>query len=254
VLKAPPEPALCDVQFSPVESRILTNSWLKEASFRNADTGESLNETLASLSGVDCGDFSRDGRWFFTSGLHGLRIWDGKNGMPVSQLTSGPSWALFSRDGERAAVRDGNDMRVYDVQTGQPLTEPLHITGGVHLTDWSPDGRFLNVFAGGGSDHRIAILSVPPPLAAGKPIPPWLLQLATICGVRKVNESGQCVDAPEVVGQIGEVRRQLAALPDDAPYVAWGRWILDDSPTRSIAPGFTITPADADKLEAEPDR
>jgi hypothetical protein len=30
--------------------------------------------------------------------------------------------------------------------------------------------------------------------------------------------------------------------------------MLDDSPTRPIAPGFTITPADADKLEAEPGR
>ena len=48
-----------------------------------------------------------------------------------------------------------------------------------------------------------------------------------------------------------DVRRELAALPDDAPYVDWGRWFLSDSPTRPIAPGFTITPAEARKLAEE---
>jgi len=47
---------------------------------------------------------------------------------------------------------------------------------------------------------------------------------------------------------IDNVRRELAALPDDAPFVEWGRWILDDREDRSIAPGFTITPAEADAL------
>jgi WD40 repeat protein len=254
VLKAPPEPTFCDVQFSPVESRIFTVSWQKEVSFRNADTGESLSPTLTALSGVDGGDFSTDGRWFYTGGYSGLRIWDGKTGMPVCQLTSGTATQLFSRDGERIAVAFDNKVRIYAVRTGQPLTEPVRVTE-AYLTDWSPDGGYLNVFTGSeGSDRKIAILSIPPSLPAGTPIPPWLLQLATICGSKRVNEAGQCVDAPEVVAQIGDVRRQLAALPDDAPYVEWGRWMFDDSATRPIAPGFTITPAEADTLEAEGDQ
>ena len=44
------------------------------------------------------------------------------------------------------------------------------------------------------------------------------------------------------------IRRELAALPDDAPYVEWGRWLLADRTTRSIAPGFTITPAEVATL------
>lgn len=40
-------------------------------------------------------------------------------------------------------------------------------------------------------------------------------------------------------------------LPDDSPYVEWGRWFLADRATRSVAPGFTITPAEAEKLAKE---
>jgi hypothetical protein len=160
--------------------------------------------------------------------------------------------ALFSRDGERIAITEGDDMRVCDVQTGQPLTDPVHLPRPC-LTDWSPDGRFLQTITGNDSNRTIRILSVPPPLPEGTPIPPWLLQLASVCATKTINDAEQCVDAPEVIAQISDVRRQLAALPDNAPYVEWGRWFLDDSPTRSIAPGFTITPAEADTLEV-PDR
>jgi hypothetical protein len=59
------------------------------------------------------------------------------------------------------------------------------------------------------------------------------------------------VDILEPAAKIDEVRRQLAALPDNAPYVEWGRWFLSDPDTRSIAPGFVITPEQAAKLETE---
>jgi hypothetical protein len=48
-----------------------------------------------------------------------------------------------------------------------------------------------------------------------------------------------------------EIRREIAALPDDAPYIEWARWFLSDNSTRSIGPGFTITPAEAVKLHEE---
>ena len=41
-----------------------------------------------------------------------------------------------------------------------------------------------------------------------------------------------------------------AALPADAPFAEWGRWFLADRATRSIAPAFTITPAETEKLAA----
>ncbi len=62
-----------------------------------------------------------------------------------------------------------------------------------------------------------------------------------------LNEDGQFVTATDAFGKIADLRRTLADLPDDAPCVEWGRWFLADRATRSIAPGFTITPADAEK-------
>ena len=63
-----------------------------------------------------------------------------------------------------------------------------------------------------------------------------------------LNEDGQLVTATDAFGKIAAIRRTLADLDDDAPYVEWGRWFLSDRATRSVAPGFTITPAEAEKL------
>jgi WD40 repeat protein/tRNA A-37 threonylcarbamoyl transferase component Bud32 len=232
------------VHFSFDGTRLLTVNGRSEARLWNAATGDPCNGVM---NGVANAGFSADGRWFFTATDSGLRIWDGKNGAPVSELSRSPGTLLFNHNGERAAISEGDLMRVCDTRTGQPLTESMHLTG-LHLVDWSPDERYLHALSG--DDRTINIFAIPPPLPTGDPIPPWLLQLASICGARKVNETGQCVDAPEVVALIGDVRRTLASLPDDAPYVEWGRWILADSPGRSIAPGFTLTPAEADRLAA----
>lgn len=52
------------------------------------------------------------------------------------------------------------------------------------------------------------------------------------------------------------VRNQLhpkfvAALLDDAPFTAWGKWFPSTDPARSIAPGFKVTPEEAAKLARE---
>ena len=56
--------------------------------------------------------------------------------------------------------------------------------------------------------------------------------------------------ATEIVSRVDSLRHQIATLPPDAPLADWGRWVLDDRPDRPIAPGFTITPAEADQLAA----
>jgi hypothetical protein len=229
------------VLFSPDGTHLHTVNGRNEARLWNAATGEPCSTTMY---GVDEASFSADGRWFSSMGTFGMQIRDGKNGTLVSEISRREGFVLLSPTGGRVGISVDGNAQVWDILTGQPVTDVMRECGGVF--DWSLDGRY--VLTGHGI---IKVFSVPPPLPEGTPIPPWLLQLATICGARRVNEAGQCVDAPEVAGQIGDVRRQLAALPDDSPYVEWGRWFLDDSPTRSIAPGFTITPAEADKLAAE---
>jgi serine/threonine protein kinase/WD40 repeat protein len=252
VLPMQPDTPCTSVQFSPDGARLLTTDGQAQARLWNAATGEPCS---ALLSGALHAGFSPDGRSFSTNDDIDIRFWDGKNGTPVGEPSRKPVLkGLVSRNGERIAIAEGDFLRVCDVRSGQVLTGPMRLRE-IFLADWSPDGRFLQLTAkndrGIGAIH---FLSVPPPLPEGTPIPPWLQQLASIYGAKKINETGQCVDAPEVAAQIGDVRRQLAALRDDAPYVEWGQWILDNSPTRSIAPGFTITPAEADKLEMGPDR
>jgi serine/threonine protein kinase/WD40 repeat protein len=238
------------IHFSPDGERLLTVTWLKQARLWNFATGEPCSSVLNLGDPINHTGFSPDGRWIWSGDDSGIRIWDGRNGTPVSEPSTKPGRLLFSRDGERIAFADGDDVLVCDTRNAQPLSEPMHLRD-PGLAAWSPDGRFLLVgVKSDRGDQMLNLLSVPPSLSEGTPIPPWLLQLASICATKKINEAGQCVDAPEVVSQIGDVRRQLAALPDGAPYVEWGRWMLDDSATRSIAPGFTITPAEADKLEA----
>jgi hypothetical protein len=46
-------------------------------------------------------------------------------------------------------------------------------------------------------------------------------------------------------GTFDALRREVAGLPDDAPYVEWGRWLLADPDTRPISPGARATPAAA---------
>ena len=89
---------------------------------------------------------------------------------------------------------------------------------------------------------------MPPPPPAGAKTPEWLLDLAAICAGKTLNEDGQFVTATDAFGKIADLRRTLAELDDDSPYVEWGRWFLSDRATRSVAPGFTITPAEAEKL------
>ena len=92
------------------------------------------------------------------------------------------------------------------------------------------------------------VRSVPPQLSQGERTPEWLLRLATILAAKTVNDAEESVAHLEPVAEMDALRRELARLPADAPYVEWGRWILDDRPDRPIAPGFAITPAEAARL------
>jgi hypothetical protein len=155
----------------------------------------------------------------------------------------------FSQDSRSLGTADdGGSAQVWDVPTGQPFTEPMRYSptgeGRLRTPVFSPDGRFLRTQR----PHEFHLWSVPPRLPEGTPVPAWLLQLATVLATKTVNAAGQLVDLPDAMAQFHEVRRQIAGLPEDAPLAEWGRWVLNDRADRSIAPGFTVTPAEADKL------
>ena len=112
--------------------------------------------------------------------------------------------------------------------------------------EFSPDGRFLRTQR----THDFYIWSVPPRMPEGLAVPEWLLQLATVFATMTINTSGQLVDLPDAITQFQDLRRQIAALPVDAPLADWGRWIMDERADRSIAPGFTVTKTGAAQLAA----
>jgi hypothetical protein len=105
-------------------------------------------------------------------------------------------------------------------------------------TETSPIGSFY-------------LWSVPPPLPGGTQTPSWLIELATVCAGKRVTDDGRFDDTPDSATKIAELRREIAALSADAPYAEWGRWFLSDRSTRSIAPGFMLSLADANALATE---
>jgi len=66
-----------------------------------------------------------------------------------------------------------------------------------------------------------------------------------------MNESAKIVSSPDKFCCCEDLRREFAALPDTAPYATWAKWFLSTDPARSIAPGFTITATEAEKLAQE---
>ena len=245
------------VEYSPDGTRLVTAHETGEVRLWDAATGKPASAVLSHGEGIVRVVFSHDARLLLTASYDGTaRVWSGRDGTPVSEpLTHGSlRHAQFSADGSRVATASsaGVTAHLWDVATSQPLAEPMVHPVPLFTAIFSPDGRFLRTetVARPPIPTKFWLWSIPPPLPAGERTPPWLLDLATICAGQAVNDEGRFVDASDAVAKVDEVRRTLAALPDDAPYVEWGRWVLNDSPDRPIAPGFTITPAQADKLAA----
>ncbi len=240
-------------RFSPDGTRIATsNSW-GEAQIWDSAAGRPLSPILYHSASVEVADFSPDGKLLLTYSVdRTARLWDGQTGAPFGEPMMHENVvraARFSPDGTRVVTADNSGaVRVWDTRTSLPLSEPMLHGFRVASAEFSPDGRFVRTSA---ADNKLHLWSVPPALPANTRVPGWLLDLATLCASKTVNAEGQFVDAAEAVAKIDGIRRTLVALPDNAPYVEWGRWFLSDNPARSIAPGFTITPADAEKLAKE---
>jgi WD40 repeat protein len=249
--QAPSERTFSSVQFSPDGKMIGTADLRGEARLWDTGTGAPLSPPLLTADMLVSANFSPDGLYFVTRSSAEVRIWDVKAaafvGEPIAPLGSGQT-LRFSSDGRRFTTesQDGR-ARVFDVRTAQLFTEPMDHGGMQTSTGYfSPDGLFLRTETA--SDFRI--WSMPPALPDGTPPPEWLLQLATACAGKVVNDLGQLTDVTDIAASIQNLRTQVDALPADTPLANWARWILSDSAGRSIAPGFALTPAEADELTA----
>ena len=245
------------IDFSPDGRRLAVSTVWGEARVWDAQTGLPVSPPFevarggAALTPPTGVLFSPDGRWFATVGERGLTLRDAATFAPVREpidvgrISAGG--VAFSPDGTRLST----GLSVWDVPGGERITDPTDeatLPEGLAFPQLSADARYLlyTVHPPGGIVARVR--SVPPQLPPGERTPEWLLRLATILAAKVVNEAEESVAHLEPVAEMDALRRDLSRLPADSPYVEWGRWILDDRPDRPIAPGFAITPAEAERL------
>ncbi|MSU51618.1 MAG: WD40 repeat domain-containing protein [Opitutus sp.] len=246
-------------RFTPDSARLVTGDDWGGVQLWDAATGQLQRSTQAHRAVVRRLDFSDDGRFFASASEDGsVQVWESTTGatvgppLPQKGSASKPD---FNSDETRIVTQSSSgSARVWDVRSGQPLTGLLDHEGAtLNIAAYGPDGRFLQTFATGLDGKRTVRLWAAPPDGHGAPTPAWLLRLATVCAGRRLSDDGKLVSAADEVAKMEAIRREIAALPDDAPYVEWARWFLSDRPARPIAPGFTITPAEAEKLAKELD-
>lgn len=198
--------------------------------------------------------FSHDGRRLLTfTPLH-ARVWDVATGAPLTEpILAGNDLfnGVFSDNDTMFGTRSrtSGEIRVWDSESGEPIAEPLPSAAGGTVASFGFLGadRFMAIASsnGGFSVWPIAAKS------GQRRIPDWLPRLAEVVAAGEIDRRGVFRDKVVDAMAFDEIRKTLAALPDDAPYVTWGRWFLADRATRPIAPGFTLTPAEAEKLAVQ---
>jgi|GEM_PF-1659091 len=241
-------------RYSSDGKRILTGDTWGGIQVWDATNGTLLRSIQHHRTTVIKFEFSPDRRFYASVADDGsTQVWDAVTDQPIGELLEqlgSSSRAEFSPDSTRIATPSaGGTARVWDVRTGLPVTERFTSEDSALVTAFTPDGRFLDVHGGAKVTQHLRVWAVPPPGTTR--MPDWLLTLATICAGHRLTDEGKIINGIDELAKIAEVQRALAAAPANDPYAEWGRWILSASPTRPIAPGFTITPAEAAKVKAE---
>jgi len=166
---------------------------------------------------------------------------------PFAPLSGGNDFdAMRFLGGDRIVIGTRDAIYCWDAHSGLPLMEPLRAYADtISRYDIDSQGRFAALIAYNG---RVTIWPFPPRYGKAA-VPPWLLRLARTLSGRRLDENGALVPSDAGFEQTNEelakIRQELDALPADAPYAEWGRWILSDPDTRPIAPGLNITQAEA---------
>jgi len=214
----------------------------------DATTYQPVGKPILHRTFVRGAEFSRDNRRLLTfTGLE-TRVWDVATGAPLTEPLVGGNdltRAMFHADDTRIATyaRTTNDVRLWDAVSGQLLSEPLK-AGQAFVAQ-------LNAFAGDRFMDAGGVVWPLPPQSGREPVPEWLLRLATVVAGGEMDARGVFREQTVAPRAFDDLRRELAALPDDGLFVEWGRWFLADRATRSIAPGLKVTAADVKKLQAE---
>jgi len=219
-------------------------------------TGNPVSDTLPHRNVSRGAGFTRDGRQLLTWGRLETYIWD----VPTGRLLVGPLLGgndihpvIFSPDERRIATfaATRSEVRIFDRASGALIAGPLlgaTPTAFSEFNHFTADGKFL-IARKPGAKTALSVWPVPP--SSDAPAPPWLLRLATLVAGGEIDHRGLLQEQTFDADAFDAIRAELAALPKDAPYAEWGRWILADRATRLIGPGFTVTAAEMEKRQRE---
>jgi WD40 repeat protein len=238
--------------FSPDNRRIATVSWPSNAQLWDAKTLKPIGAPIVLRNSPRGLRFTRDSRTLLTWSLIDARLWDASTGMPlIDSMSAGNdvTAAALSNDDSRVATYDSaqRQVRIWDTATGHLMAEPMTVIGAAinNPPAFIASDRFLTVNAGG----AVQVWPVPPALQR-VPAPDWLLRLAAAHAGGEVDRRSVFRELPFDPTVFATIRRELAAMPENAPYVEWGRWFLADRASRPIAPGFQVTRAELERLRA----
>ncbi len=234
------------LEFSPDSRLIAMGS--EVAQLWDARTRQPIGPPLPHRNIVRVASFTRDGRRLLTTTPLETRVWEVATGASLTETMVGGTDivdAVFSEDGTRIATasRTTDDVRLWDSISGQLLADPVR-AGRVGRIGFSSADRILSRATGNGGFMAWPV----PPQSGPNGVPDWLLRLATAMAGGEIDARAVFREQAFDAKAFDAIRRELAALPATAPYVEWGRWLLADRATRPIAPGFTITPAEAAKF------
>ena len=196
--------------------------------------------------------FTRDSRRLLTWTPLDVRVWDVATGAPLTEpmvADYNVQRAVFSEDETRIATcnRTSGEVRLWGSVSGQLLADAMKgMSTMPSFFGFLGNGQFL---AQAHLSGRLLVWPIPPQ-SRRQPVPGWLLQLVTAVAGGEIDARAVFREQAFDVKSFDEIRRELAALPVDAPYAEWGRWILADRATRPIGPGFTVTRAEMGKSTA----
>ncbi|MSU50453.1 MAG: hypothetical protein EXS37_15440 [Opitutus sp.] len=244
------------ISISP-DGRFLAAVQLNTARLWDRATSTPLGEPLPLRTIARGAVFSRDSRRLLSWTRLEAQVWDVATQRPLTEpmvTKANTQQALFSPDETRIATLAAGTARLWDSATGYLIAEPFAAGGGAgNALSFTSDGRILLSAKIVSAQPAPTLLVWPlPPPTNGRALPDWLLRLATTLAGGEIDRHARFRPQAFDAKAFDDLRRELAALPNDAPYVEWGRWFLADRATRPIAPGLKITSAEAGKLAEKP--
>jgi WD40 repeat protein len=200
--------------------------------------------------------FNRDDNQILATTGTDLQIFDTNTCTLITGPLSGGSGyvkgsALSSGGSRAAAVNDDGEVNVWGTKSGHILIEPLLLKARLALGARFRDSSIAFDASDGvvtcqvGTDE-LSAWSVPPS-SSGQKVPNWLLRLGTAVAGGTLDEKSVFHPNSPSQDDLATVRLEMQGLPANSPYIEWGRWFLTDRATRSIAPGLSIMPEDAER-------